>query len=93
MRLNYFGPPKEGSEPPRNFDLLRITAPTIMHFAPTDVFASAIDINRLIAELKNCLAYVNNINQTEFNHVDFIWDPDAYELVYLKTIAFFDEHH
>lgn len=82
----------KGSTVPKNFDLGQITAPIILQFSPSDIFSNPEDINRLIAELYNSLNYIHNVHE-KFNHVDFIWGMFAHDIVYKKTLWYFDQYH
>lgn len=92
IRYGYFGKYMKGSEIPSDFELWRITTPISIHFSPADSLVSPLDVQRLIPKLNNSLAYVQNVNEKEFNHIDFLWGIDSAALVYSKIIWFFEKY-
>lgn len=92
IQYGYFGKYMVGSEIPSDFDLSKITTPISLHFSPTDKLVSPFDIQMLIPKLSNSHVYVHNINDKEFNHVDYLWGIDAASLIYSKIIQFFKKY-
>lgn len=86
---------KNSSEPvPEDFPLDKITAPLSIHYSPFDSFTDPKDMNRLISKLINVSdLHVQVINDTLFNHADFIWGINAADLVYSDVIKFFAKQH
>ncbi|XP_055325866.1 lipase 3-like [Sitodiplosis mosellana] len=91
IRYGYFGKYMEGMEVPSDFELWRITTPISLHFSPADKLATWHDVQRLIPQLSNSLAYTQIINEKDFNHVDFIWGIDSASLIYPKIKWFFEK--
>ncbi|XP_031629977.1 lipase 3-like [Contarinia nasturtii] len=92
IRHNYFGEYMRGSTVPPDFNLSQIRAPISLHYSPNDILGDPKDVAKLIPKLNNCLARVQFVNQTKFNHYDFIWGIQAAELVYSNIMSFFNEH-
>lgn len=96
IKFDYFGRRmKNSSEPvPEDFPLDKITAPLSIHYSPVDSFTDPKDMNRLISKLINVSdLHVQVINDTLFNHADFIWGINAADLVYSDVIKFFAKQH
>lgn len=91
IRYGYFGKYMKGTKIPPDFELSKITAPLSIHFSPADKLVSILDVQRLIPKLNNSLAYIQNVNEIEFNHIDFIFGIDSASLIYSKIIRFFGE--
>lgn len=91
MRYGYFGKYMEGAKIPNNFELWRITTPISLHFSPADRVATWQNVQKLIPQLNNSLAYKQIINGRDFNHIDFIWGIDSALLIYPKIMWFFDK--
>lgn len=89
IKFNYFGKYMKGSKIPRNFDLSKVTTPLTLHYSPSDRFTNSRDIERLISELYH-VVYVQEINDKDFNHMDFVWSVFSASKVYSKIINFFE---
>lgn len=89
VKYGFFGYYKEGKEIPRNFDLSRITTPLTLHFSPVDKLTNPTDVRRLVSELRS-VVYVQEINDADFNHMDFLWGIHPATTIYPKILAFFD---
>ena len=82
---------KSASEKPTDFPLSRITAPISIHFSASDRLISVQDIEKLTSKMKN-VAYVQYINETRFNHVDYYLDTRIHSIVYSKILKFFQSY-
>lgn len=89
MHYGYFGKYMRGTEIPPDFELWRITTPLTLHYSLVDRLVSPIDVKRLSLKLKS-VAYVQMIDEKEFNHIDFIWGIDSARLIYSNILKFFD---
>ncbi|XP_055308421.1 lipase 3-like [Sitodiplosis mosellana] len=89
IEYGYFGPYKTGSEIPRDFNFSQITAPMSFHYSPVDTFTDTTDVDRLTSQIKS-IAFVQVINETKFNHIDFMWGIHAAPLVYSRILEFFE---
>lgn len=91
IRYGYFGERKLGSDIPSDFDLAQITVPISLHFSPNDALTNPIDVHRLIPQLDS-LAFVQEINETKFNHMDFVYGKNTAKIVYSLILDFFNKH-
>ncbi|XP_055310951.1 lipase 3-like, partial [Sitodiplosis mosellana] len=89
IEYGYFGPYKTGSDIPRDFNFSQITAPMSFHYSPVDTFTDTTDEDRLTSQIKS-IAFVQVINETKFNHIDFVWGIHAAPLVYSRILEFFE---
>lgn len=80
-----------GSRITNDFPLSRITTPISIHFSSFDRLISGQDIEQLTSKMKN-VVYVQYIDKTKFNHIDFIWDTRVYSIVYLKILQVFKNY-
>lgn len=83
----YFGPMMDVNdiEPPSDFPLQNINIPIAVFYSPTDPHTDPEDINMLQASLTNVKGL--HIEQVpEFDHIDFVWGINAWDLVYRKII-------
>lgn len=74
-----------------DFPLFRITAPISLHYSSSDRLISVQDIEKLTSKMKN-VVYVQYINHTKFNHLDFIWDTRVLSIVYSKILQIFQDY-
>lgn len=72
---------KYGSTDPPNYPLHRIVAPVALHYGSNDFFAPVDGVQKLANELSNLIG-MYNINDTEFNHINFIDAYNVRDLVY-----------
>lgn len=77
---------------PENFKLWQIKTPLFLHYSPVDRLVSPKDVNQLIPLLNNTQVYVQNIDEKDFNHIDFLWGVDAASIIYTKILKFFSMH-
>ncbi|XP_031626275.1 lipase 3-like [Contarinia nasturtii] len=91
ISYDYFGKYMRDSKVPSDFDLSKIRVPISLHYSPNDKLSNSADVEKLIPKLNNSLALTQVVNQTEFNHIDFIWGKDAAKLVYSVILSFFEE--
>lgn len=91
INFGCFSKYRTGLEIPPDYKLARITTPLIAHFSPVDKFTNTKDVERMVAQLKS-LKYLQVMNKTAFNHVDFIWGIHAAEEIYSKILEFFAKY-
>lgn len=91
IRYGYFGDYKHGSKIPSDFNLSQITAPISLHFSPNDPLTNPIDVHRLIPQL-NSLAFVQEVIETKFNHMDFVYGKNTAKIVYRLILDFFNKY-
>lgn len=89
VEYGYFGPYKTGPEIPRDFNFSQITVPLSIHYSPVDTFTNTVDVDRLTSQISS-IKLVQVIDESEFNHVDFMWGVNAASLVYSNITKFFD---
>ncbi|XP_018568985.1 lipase 3-like [Anoplophora glabripennis] len=70
-----------GTPTPPQYKLSNIKRPIYLMYAENDFFASPIDVERLARKLTNLVA-TYKVPLNVFNHIDFIFGKDAYNLVY-----------
>lgn len=85
----FFGNYTSGSG---DFDLSQIRVPISVHYSNDDTLSNVKDVEKLITKLDSNVARVHIVNQTQFNHIDFIWGIQAAEFVYSKIISFFEDY-
>ncbi|XP_031631889.1 lipase 1-like, partial [Contarinia nasturtii] len=86
IRYGNFGKFMVDSSVTPNFELGRIRAPIMTIHSTTDRFATPQDVDYIMSMINNSMKYVHLINDTEFNHIDFLWGIDAPQLVYSKIL-------
>lgn len=69
-----------GQNAPPQYDLKKITAPVMLHYAYNDWISGVEDVDKLHAHLPNSKKMVVPFDY--FNHLDFMWARDARQLVY-----------
>lgn len=74
---------------PPDYNVSIITAPMKLYYSPLDVFTNTTDVNRLLSKLTNDYE-VKVLDQSKFNHIDFMWGKNAPTLVYQDIIAYFN---
>ncbi|XP_044735400.1 lipase 3-like [Chrysoperla carnea] len=66
---------------PPEYNLSRITAPISLIYSENDLLTAPKDVKILSTKLQN-LVELNRVNQTSFNHLDFLWAINVVGLVY-----------
>lgn len=90
---DYFGLQKTGTTVPSDFPLHQITVPISVHYSATDHLTDPTDVERLIPKLCGSRdLFVQKLNTSAFNHIDFVWGIHAAEVVYTKILNFFAKH-
>ncbi|XP_044749500.1 lipase 3-like [Coccinella septempunctata] len=74
-----------GTESPPMYNLSNIEVPIYLMYSYNDFLASPIDVVRMSKKLVN-LAGMYSIPLKKFNHVDFLFGKDAFEVVYQPLI-------
>lgn len=79
-----FGPEENfqryGTPISNNYPLHRISAPVVLHYSMNDFFSSKRGVLRLQSKLSN--SYLNEIKDTTFNHIDYIWGKRVERILY-----------
>lgn len=78
------------SQPPL-YNLTNVVAPIVFYYATGDYLSDAKDVERLISEVPGTAA-VFKVPDKKFNHADYLWGTNSYELLYktvLKTLRDF----
>ncbi|KAJ8737726.1 hypothetical protein PYW08_000321 [Mythimna loreyi] len=75
---------------PPSYNLKAITLPIALFSSPSDWLASASDIQTLLGMLRD--VSIHHVVKTDnFGHFDFLWSPDAAELIYNFIIPLLDQ--
>lgn len=69
---------------PPKYDLEQITVPLYLFYTQNDWMSSDIDVARLHEELKT--SELIFINDTKFNHANYVYGAKAPKLIYEKII-------
>lgn len=72
---------KYGSFNPPKYPLHKITAPVALHYGSNDFFAHVDDVQKLANELPNLIGKFN-VEDQQFNHVDFVLAYNVGQTVY-----------
>lgn len=72
-------------EPPR-YNLSRVTAPVILHYADNDYLSAPEDVETLAKQLPGIVSK-RMVPMRRFNHIDFIWGINSKELLYSHVIS------
>lgn len=75
--LEYYGQ----VEPPE-YDLQKITAPSVVFWGPNDPLSTEQNVQLLIGKLRNSSMISQVVRQEKFNHIDFIVAKDAKKLIH-----------
>ncbi|PNF32785.1 Lipase 3 [Cryptotermes secundus] len=73
------------------YDLSKITVPIALYYADNDWLASPPDVKHLASNLKGEVELIR-IPFAKFNHIDFTWAIDVYDLVYKSVINNIKKH-
>lgn len=79
----------EGNKIPADFQLSQIRIPMSIHYSADDAITNAANVETLLRKLNNSEMFVQFLNETQFNHFDFIWGTNTSALVYTKILKFF----
>lgn len=82
---------KYGSIYPPDYNLAKITAPIALHFSDNDWLAAVKDVDELASKLPNLIGKFR-VSDARFNHLDFTWAIDAYDLVWSRVISLMDRY-
>ncbi len=74
-----------GSPEPPEYDLGKVTVPTVLYGGDGDGFAVPDDVDKLAASLPNLLAN-RKVAKPGFSHLDFIISKDAGKLIYSDIV-------
>ncbi|KAF5269780.1 hypothetical protein FQA39_LY08561 [Lamprigera yunnana] len=80
-----------GNSTPPVYSTQNITVPIYFMYGQNDWLADEIDVLRLAGEVKNNLG-TYKVPFKYFNHIDFIWARDVYDLVYENLIAIIKQY-
>ncbi|XP_017770541.1 PREDICTED: lipase 3-like [Nicrophorus vespilloides] len=74
-----------GQPTPPNYDLSKVKAPVALYYGKNDWLAAVKDVEQLSEELGNVV--VDHLIEYEhFNHLDFLWGRDVYDMVYEQLL-------
>lgn len=76
---------------PPEFKLENVKVPTGLFWGKNDFLANPTDIAHLAPQLPN-LKQNNAVDWDKFNHMDFVWATQAYELVYKQVMDFISKY-
>ncbi|KAJ1529417.1 hypothetical protein ONE63_006197 [Megalurothrips usitatus] len=80
-----------GHPQPPLYNLSKVVAPIAFHYSTGDYLSHHRDVERLVNEVAGT-AGVYRIPWKEFNHGDYMWATDTYDLLYKTVIKVFREH-
>ncbi|XP_015122354.1 lipase 3 [Diachasma alloeum] len=86
--LQYYG----RIEPP-DYNLKKVTTPSVILRAPNDPLSSRNDTELLISELRNSPMIYDVIKERKFNHIDFLVAKDVKKLVIDPLLQIFRKVH
>ncbi|XP_055317675.1 lipase 1-like [Sitodiplosis mosellana] len=86
----YFGKYKHGSNVPPEFPISRITAPISFHLTTSDSLINVEYTTGMASKFQNVVD-VQVINESAFNHIDYLWGIHAKSLVYSKILKIFEK--
>lgn len=70
---------------PPDYPLTKVTAPIHLYYANNDWMAAVKDVQILASKLPN-LVYNKMVPHKKFNHLDFLWAINVYDLLYADLI-------
>lgn len=73
-----------GSFRPPAYNLRKITAAVALHYSTNDWLAAVEDVEELHQGLGNVIGKFL-VNDSQFNHLDFVWAIDAVELLFNRV--------
>jgi len=76
-----------GQDTPPAFNLSSVAVPTALFWGPNDFLAAPEDVATLAGELPN-LQLNMRVPWDKFNHLDFVWSTEAYNIVYPDLMDF-----
>ncbi|XP_031341659.1 lipase 3-like isoform X2 [Photinus pyralis] len=82
---------KYGSAYPPDYQMKKVVAPVYLYYSRNDWLSHEIDVIRLSEELGN-LKDKFIIIDDKFNHLDYLYGIDVYELLYKRVIALMKQH-
>ncbi|KAB0799644.1 hypothetical protein PPYR_07524 [Photinus pyralis] len=82
---------KYGSISPPKYKLKKVTAPVYLHYSRNDWISNEKDVIKLSRELGNVKGKFLILDD-RFNHVDFVYGIDAYQLLYLRVLGLMKRH-
>lgn len=72
---------------PPNYDVSKINANIHLYYSDNDYFAAIVDVHKLMYTLGGALKEAYRLPYPKFNHLDFLWANDIYEILYKKVMA------
>jgi len=77
-----------GQSSPPQYDLSNVSAPVALYHSDGDLLTNIVDVQKLISELVNSIPIRDQRipANIQFNHLDWVWGKDVYELVYSDVI-------
>lgn len=76
---------RDDDQPPKAYDLRRVTAPVVIFWGQNDLLATEEDVDWLASNLGNCRASIR-VPDPKFNHFDFLLGRNAYHVLYSHII-------
>lgn len=76
---------------PPKYQLEKVTAPVYLHYSRNDWISHEKDVIKLSQELGNVKGKFVILDD-RFNHVDFIYGIDVYELLYIRVLGLMKRH-
>jgi len=80
-----------GQEVPPDFNLGNVQVPTALFWGDNDYLAAPEDVRRLSEELPNVQLNMR-VPWDKFNHMDFLWATEAYNLLYPDVLDFLKKY-
>ncbi|KAK5643259.1 hypothetical protein RI129_007104 [Pyrocoelia pectoralis] len=76
---------------PPKYNLKNVKAPVYLHYSRNDWLSNEKDVIRLYRELGNPIGKFRVLDD-KFNHIDYIYGIDAYELLYVRVLGLMKRH-
>lgn len=74
---------KYGQGTPPQYNLSNVSVPVALFWSEADSLTQPLDVEKLKMELGNNVFFEQRLPASEnFNHVDYVWAKDAFEMVY-----------